>query len=84
VTGHGFVNFPAKDSCIVYVSDVLQENEEQCKIYKYINLEHLARNCATQKNVITVIINNACLSLPKDTNLEKISKSEFAKETNGM
>ena len=34
--------------------------------YRFINLENYARECATQPNTITFIIDNACRVFPYD------------------
>lgn len=27
ITGHGYMNYPAKDACLVYVSDIFKDGE---------------------------------------------------------
>ena len=59
------MNYPDKESCLVYASDQEESIEEGVqKKYRFFNIENLARECAKQPNTITFLIDNACRNLP--------------------
>ena len=62
-TGHGFITYPGKESCIGLPS-TSEESPEVMQL-RFINLEHFARLCASQANTITIIIDNSCRVYPK-------------------
>lgn len=67
-TGHGFINYPAKESCIGVPSTSI-DNQEEFNL-RFINLENFARHCASQPNTITIIIDNSCRVYPKSKHNE--------------
>jgi hypothetical protein len=62
-TGHGFITFPAKESCISVPSS--SDNGSDDFTLRLINLENFARECASFPNTITIIIDNSCRVYPK-------------------
>jgi hypothetical protein len=60
-TGHGFINYPAKESCIL-----IRSHED-----RFINVEDYARKCANQPNTITIIIDNCCRVYPVSKNVSE-------------
>jgi hypothetical protein len=61
-TGHGFITYHSKESCIG-VPSTSKENPDQFDL-RFINLEDFARHCASQPNTITIIIDNSCRVYP--------------------
>lgn len=84
-TGHGYINYPAKESCIA-VPSRSDENPDIVEL-RFINIEDLARKCAAQKNTITIIIDNSCRVFPEQTymGIKKFTKKilHFEEDTNG-
>jgi hypothetical protein len=54
ITSHGIINYPQKESCIIYVTEEFldeidkKENKSENfkRYYKFLNLEHFSRECA--------------------------------------
>jgi hypothetical protein len=60
MTGHGLISFPSKESLLVIP---LHDGGEQY-LYRFLNVENLARECAKLPNTITIINFNSCRVLP--------------------